>query len=89
MALAMLFLATLPALGASGLIWWRLRAASMSFIAFCGTSALVLNIYLIVDPDGSSAFDLLKWWLASFGASWLLVFTALKLTRRASDTLLS
>ena len=39
-----------------------LRAASMAFAAYAGAFAVAINVYAIAQPDGSGAFDFVKWW---------------------------
>lgn len=82
MAIAILFLATLPALVTSIVLWWRLQSPAMSFTTFGAVSGLTINIYAVIDPDGSEAFDLIKWWFLTFGAAWLIAFAFLKLANR-------
>jgi len=86
MAIAILFLATLPALVSSVVLWWRLGSPAMSFTTFGAVSGLTINIYAIIDPDGSEAYDLIKWWFLAFGAAWLIAFAFLKLTNRVSTS---
>lgn len=86
MALALLFLATLPALVTSVVLWWRLQSPAMSFSTFAAVSGLTINLYAVIDPDGSEALDLVKWWFLTFGGVWLVAFAFLKLTNRASPS---
>lgn len=82
MAIGMLFLATLPSLVTSVVLWWRLKAPSMSFATFCAISALAINIYAIVQPGGQNAGDFFKWWFFSFGSAYLITFITLRLQNR-------
>ena len=85
MALATIFLATLPSLITSIVLWYKLQLPTMAFATFVGVSALVINIYAIIDPDGSEAASLMKWWFAIFGALWLGCFAAIKLAERSDE----
>jgi hypothetical protein len=56
-ALAMLFLATLPVLLTAVAVWWKLHANSMAFATFCATSALVINLYVRAAPLLAQALE--------------------------------
>ena len=81
-AVAMLFLAVLPALFAASLIAYKMRTPSMVVALYGGLFAAAINIYAIARPDGSGAFDFIKWWHAIGGGVWLLGFVSFKLAGR-------
>ena len=90
LAVAMLFLATLPTLATAAALWYRLGtgAASMSLATFAAASALVINVYAIAEPDGRSAHLWIKWWFFSAGFAWLAAFGTLHLTGRVDGATL-
>lgn len=88
LAIALLCLASLPALGTAIFLWQKHKAdaPSMAFAAFGATSALAINIYAIIEPAGTNAVDVIQWWFATYGGVWLVVFASLKLAQRSDET---
>ena len=82
MAIGTLCVATLPSLAASAVLWVRLGAPSMSFATYSTISALVLNVYIIIQPSGADGPEVIKWWFFLSGAAWLVLFATLRLQRR-------
>ena len=60
LAFGLLGLATLPSLLLSLAIWRRLQAPPMAFSTFGSVSALVVNVYAIVEPGGERAADFIQ-----------------------------
>ena len=86
MAIAFLFITSLPVLLTSVTLWSKLHTPSMSFATFCGVSAVVINVYAIIDPAGSVADIFIRWWFFAFSTAWLVVYVVLKLQNRIDLT---
>jgi len=82
-ALGALFLATLPMLTVAIILWVKKPGVpSMPFATFAGASALVVNLYTIIEPSGKSLGDVLRWWFTSFSIVWLALMLALHAAQR-------
>ena len=82
-ALGALFLATLPMLTVAIILWVKKPGVpSMPFATFAGASALVVNLYTIIEPSGASLGDVLRWWFTSFSIVWLALMLALHAAQR-------
>ena len=82
-ALGALFLATLPMLTVAIILWVKKPGVpSMPFATFAGASALVVNLYTIIEPSGASLGDVLRWWFTSFSIVWLALMLALHASQR-------
>ena len=82
-ALGALFLATLPMLTVAIILWVKKPGVpSMPFATFAGASALVVNLYTIIEPSGKSLGDVLRWWFTSFSIVWLALMLALHASQR-------
>ena len=82
-ALGALFLATLPMLTVAIVLWVKKPGVpSMPFATFAGASALVVNLYTIIEPSGESLGDVLRWWFTSFSIVWLALMLALHAAQR-------
>lgn len=81
-AIATLFITSLPLLAVAVFVAARWKIASMAVAIFAAASIVVVNLYVIADPRVPGMQLLLKWWFSVFSSLWLAVCLIFYLSNR-------